>query len=92
MGCLAGLIVLAMPRFVMVVLWLFTSYLSRAYDGWILPLLGFFLLPTTTLAFAIAENEKGGFKGWGALLVVIAVLIDLGVWGGGRGAFSNKGK
>lgn len=90
MGCLAGLLVLAMPRFVMVVLWIFTSYLSRAYEGWLLPLLGFFLLPTTTLAYAIAENETGGFRGWGALLVVVAVLIDLGVWGGGRGAFSRR--
>lgn len=89
MGCLASILVLATPRFVMVVLWIFTSYLSRAYDGWVVPLLGFFLLPTTTLAYAIAENETRGLKGWGLVLVVIAVLLDLGVWGGGRGVFSR---
>ena len=89
MGCLAGLLVLAAPRFVMVVLWIFTSYLSRAYEGWILPLIGFFVLPTTTLAYAIAENETRGLRSWGLILVVFAVLIDLGIWGGGRGVFSR---
>lgn len=83
------LIALATPRFVMVVLWIFTSYLSRAYDGWLVPLLGFFFLPTTTLAYAIAENETNGVEGWGLVLVIVAVLLDLGVWGGGRGAFSR---
>ena len=90
MGCLAGLLVLAAPRFVMVVLWIFTSYLSRAYEGWLLPLIGFFVLPTTTLAYAIAQNETNGLRGWGLVLVVLGVLLDLGVWGGGRGVFSRS--
>lgn len=89
MGCLAAAFVLAMPRFVMVVLAVFGDYLGRAYDGWVLPLLGFFLLPTTTLAVAVAENETGGLRSWGLLLVVLAVLIDLGIWGGGRGVFEH---
>ena len=89
MGCIAGLFVLALPRFVMVLLWIFTNYLSRAYDGWILPLVGFFLLPTTTLAYAIAQNETKGLKGWGLVLVIFAVTLDLGIWGRGRGAFSR---
>jgi hypothetical protein len=90
MGCLAALIVLAMPRFVMVMLWIFSDYLSKAYDGFVLPLLGFFLLPTTTLAYAIAENEVGGFRRWGAVLVVFGVLLDVGIWGNGRGAFKTR--
>jgi hypothetical protein len=89
MGCLAGLIVLAMPRVVMVALWIFSDYLSRAYDGFLIPLLGFFFLPTTTLAYAIAETEVGGFRRWGAVLVVIGVLLDVGIWGNGRGLFKN---
>lgn len=87
MGCIAAAFVLATPRFVMVVLAVFSDYLGRAYDGWVLPLVGFFALPTTTLAYAVAENEAGGLRGWGLLLVVLAVLIDLGIWGGGRGVF-----
>lgn len=89
MGCLVGALVLAAPRFVMVLLWLFSNYLSRAYDGWVLPLIGFFVLPTTTLAYAIAQNETLGLKSWGLVLVVIAVLIDLGIWGRGRGIFKQ---
>jgi hypothetical protein len=80
---------LATPRFVMVVLWIFTNYLGRAYDGIIVPLLGFFFLPTTTLTYAIAENETGGLKGWGLVLVIIGVLFDLGIWGSGRGIFNR---
>ena len=90
MGCIVAALVLAMPRFVMVVLWLFTGYLGRAYDGWIVPLAGFFLLPTTTLAYAVARNETNGVRSWGAVLVVVAVLVDLGIWGRGRGAFKQS--
>ena len=89
MGCLAGVAVLAAPRLVMVVLWIFTNYLSRAYDGWILPLIGFFVLPTTTLAYAIAENQTRGLRSWGLILVVFAALLDVGIWGSGRGVFSR---
>lgn len=89
MGCLAVVFVLAMPRFVMVLLWIFSDYLSRAYDGFVIPLLGFFLLPTTTLAYAIAENEVGGLRRWGLVLVVVGALIDLGIWGNGRGVFKQ---
>jgi hypothetical protein len=73
----------------MVVLWIFTNYLGRAYDGWLLPFLGFLFLPTTTLAYAVAENETGGFRSWGAVLVVVAVLLDLGTLGRGRGAMKR---
>ncbi len=90
MGCLGVLIALAMPRFIMVVLWLFGEYLSRAYDNFLLPFLGFFFLPTTTLAYAVAQNETNGLRRWGLAVVIIALLIDLGIWGGGRGAFKRR--
>jgi hypothetical protein len=87
MGCFSFFVGLAMPRLVMVVLWIFTDYLGRVYEGVIVPLLGFFLLPTTTLTYAIAENESGGLEGWGILIVVIGAVLDLGIWGSGRGLF-----
>jgi hypothetical protein len=73
------------PRLIMVLLWLFGDYLSRAYDGWLLPLLGFFLLPTTTLCYAIAENSMDGLRGLGLVLVIVGLLVDLGVIGSSRG-------
>ena len=85
MGCLVLLLAVAVPRFVMVVLWLFSNYLSRAYGTWIWPLIGFFVLPTTTLAYALAKNSFGGLKGGGVALVAIGLIVDLGLIGGGRG-------
>jgi hypothetical protein len=73
----------------MIILWIFTDYLSRAYDGFIIPLAGFFLLPTTTLTWAVAENRYGGFEGMGIVVVIIGVALDLGIWGNGRGIFSD---
>jgi hypothetical protein len=91
MGCLAVLVAIAVPRFVMVVLWLFSNYLSDAYGTWVWPLLGFFFLPTTTLAYAIAQHSSEGVQGWGLVLVVLGVLIDFGVFGGGRGIAKRRG-
>jgi hypothetical protein len=86
-GCLIVLLVLLLPRTVMVVLWLFSDYLSTAFGTWVWPLIGFFLLPTTTLAYAVAENRYGGVGDIGLVLVILGVLVDLGaLGGGGRGA------
>ena len=83
MGCLIGLVVLLLPRTVMVVLWIFSDYLSMAFGTWVWPLLGFFVLPTTTLGYAVAQNRYGGLEGIGLLLVVLGALVDLGALGGG---------
>jgi hypothetical protein len=91
MGCLVVLVAIALPRFVMVVLWLFTDYLSDAYGTWLWPLIGFFVLPTTTLAYAIAQNSYHGVKGVGLVIVVLGVLVDFGVFGGGRGIAKRRG-
>jgi hypothetical protein len=77
---------LVTPRLIMVLLWLFSDYLSRAFDGsWLLPLLGFFLLPTTTLSYAIAENSMEGPRGLGLVLVILGLLVDIGIIGSSRG-------
>jgi hypothetical protein len=74
----------------MVVLWLFSDYLSQAYGTWVWPLLGFFFLPTTTLAYAVAENRYDGLRGIGVVLVVLGALVDVGALGGGRGLFRRR--
>ncbi len=71
------------PRLVIFLLWLFTNYMSRAFDAFLLPLLGFLFLPWTAIAVAIARNEFGGLDGIGLLVVAIGFLIDIGVLGGG---------
>lgn len=90
MGCLVFVLGLLTPRVILLVLWIFTDYLSRAYGSWFWPTLGFFLLPTTTLAYAIAQNAFDGVKGWGLVVVIIGVALDLGVFGSGRGMFNRR--
>ena len=86
--CLIAALALLMPRLVMIVLWILpTHYLSDAYGTWVLPLLGFFFLPTTTIAYAIAANEFDGARGWGLVIVIIGVALDLGLLNQGRGIF-----
>jgi hypothetical protein len=83
MCCVLLLVALVGPRLGLAVLWLFTDYLNRAFDSFLLPLLGFIFLPWTTLAFAVAQNSFGGLHDIGLLLVVLGVLADVGVLGGG---------
>jgi len=83
MCCILVLLALVGPRFVLVILWLLTDYLSRAFDAFLLPFLGFLFLPWTTLAYAIAQNELGGLSGLGLLVLVLGFLVDLGALGGG---------
>ena len=89
--CLVAALALLMPRLVMIVLWLLpTNYLSNAFGTWIWPLLGFFFLPTTTIAYAIAEHEFGAARGWGLAIVILGVAFDLGLLSGGRGIFRRE--
>jgi hypothetical protein len=87
MPCLLGCLALSFPRFVLFLVWLFGgSYLERAYDGILLPLLGFFFLPLTTLAFAYSQHSLsvgGHLSPIGWLITIIALLIDIGLLGGG---------
>jgi hypothetical protein len=64
--------------------WLFgNAYFGRAYHTLLWPLLGFLFMPLTTLAYAFAMNSNNGSVSGGYLvLVVLAVLIDLGIIGG----------
>ncbi len=79
MPCLVVLLAFISPRLAPLAIFLFSGLLSRAFDSWFVPLLGFFLLPWTTLAYAAmwasSTNEVSGFE-W--FIVILAFLIDLG--------------
>jgi hypothetical protein len=87
MGCLLLLFTLITPRFVIVLLWIFSDYLALAYGSWFWPTLGFFVLPTTTIAYAVARNDlstpTGAIEAAGVVVIVLGVLIDIGLLGGG---------
>lgn len=81
--CFLLLLAMIGPRFVIAMLALFSDYLQTAYTGLLIPLLGFLFMPFTTLAYAWAINSTGEVSGLQLVVVIIAVLIDLGVIGGG---------
>jgi len=83
MPCLLLVVVLAFPRIVMVAMFLLSNYLQRAYHGLLLPVLGFIFLPLTTIVYAWLTNTHRPMAGINALILVIAVVIDLGGLGGG---------
>lgn len=86
MGCLTVGIALLVPRAAMVVIWLLTDWFGRAYETALWPLVGFFLMPYTTLAYMAAMlNNAGSVSGLWLVLVVVAAIVDIGHWGeGGR--------
>jgi hypothetical protein len=85
MPCLLLILVLAFPRVVLVLMFLLSNYLERAYHGLIVPLLGFFFLPLTTLAYAwLMNSHRPLTDGVNVVILIVAVVIDLGGWGGGE--------
>lgn len=90
MPCFIAALAYFFPRVVLVLIWLFSDYLGRAYDTVIWPVLGFIFMPMTTLAYAFAKNSNGSVSGFYAFLMVLAALIDLGVLGSGPAARRKK--
>ena len=88
MGCLLLILLLAFPRIALVLLFLFSNYLQRAYHGLILPIIGFLFLPLTTLAYAWMANTGRPTAGVNLIILIIAVVIDLG--GLGSGAYHRR--
>ncbi len=82
MGCLWLILAMAVPRLALFILWLTSDYVGRVFQSALWPILGFFFLPTTTLAYAFAMNSNGSVDGWYLVLVVLAVFWDLGHSGG----------
>ena len=83
-SCLLVIVFLAFPRIALVLLFLFSNYFARAYDGLIFPLLGFLFLPLTTLVYAWMANTRQLIAGINLLILILTVVIDLGGLGGGE--------
>ena len=79
MGCLLVIIAMLLPRLLMFFIWLLTDWFGKSFDTVIWPVLGFVFLPYTTLAYLAAMlNNNHSVSGWWTVLLVVAVLVDLG--------------
>jgi hypothetical protein len=71
MPCLFVLIALALPRGVILVLWLFSDWFVGVFDTMLWPVLGFVFLPTAV------QNWYGGIWGlWQIVGLVVALALD----------------
>lgn len=91
MPCLIALFALLTPRFIIILLALFTEYMSQAYDTVLWPVLGWVFLPYTTLAYAFCWHQNSGeISGIYILVMAIGVILDLGSMGGGASSRRKK--
>jgi hypothetical protein len=91
MGCLVVLLALLSPRLALFGIFLFSDLLSRAFDSWFVPFLGFFLLPWTTLAYAVMWSSSDRVYGFEWFIVVLAFVLDLGSYARSDRARRSRG-
>jgi hypothetical protein len=81
--CLSLVLALISPRLALVAMWLLSDVLGRAFESSLVPLLGFFLLPWTTLAYAVMwDSGTHAVTGFEWFIVVLAFLADIGAHSG----------
>lgn len=87
LGCFA----LAMPRVVLVIVYLTTHLIESAYTTMLWPALGLIFAPLTTLAYAFAHGQtQGNVTGFWLAFVIVALLIDIGIIGRSRGKKKSR--
>jgi hypothetical protein len=88
--CLLVLLMLIGPRVFLVGVWLLTNWYA-AFDSTLVALLGWIFLPYTSLAWMyVFFNNGGQIQGGYLVLLILAVLIDVGVFSGGHRAMKNR--
>jgi hypothetical protein len=88
MPCLLALLAVAFPRVAIILLWLFTNFFTGVYHNIIIPVLGFLLLPLTLIVYTYLTRAHGAITTQGLIFLFIAVIVDLGLIGGG--SFSRR--
>ncbi len=92
MGCFVILFALIGPRVALIFTAIFSDVLSQSMNGWVVPFLGFFLLPWTTLTYAwMWDWGHHGVTGFEWFLVILAFLADLGSYARGRAVQAERG-
>ena len=66
MGCLLALLAGFAPRVALVLIWIFSNLVDRAFTGFLIPLLGLIVFPYATLFYVLAYNPVTGVWAAGA--------------------------
>ena len=82
MCCIVTIGALIGPRVAIIAWWLLDpARWALAFSSALLPILGFILLPWTTLVYVWVA--PGGIDTLGLIFLVLAVIVDVGAYGGG---------
>jgi hypothetical protein len=91
MGCIFALFAGIFPRLALLILWIARpARIDAAFDTWLLPLLGIIFLPFATLIYVLLYTPGRGVTGWDWFWVALAALLDIGHWGAGASARSQR--
>jgi hypothetical protein len=77
MACLFGIVAGFFPRIALVIVWITTNLVDRAFGPWILPLLGLIFLPFTTLIYVLAYSPVIHLGNGRWLWVALAFAFEL---------------
>jgi hypothetical protein len=87
MGCVITVLAAIVPRLLLLASWANDQAgWASAFGSPLWPVLGFLFVPWTTFFFALFA--PGGFGVLSIVLLLVAVLVDVGTWGGG--VFGNR--
>ena len=91
MPLIIGLIALAAPRLIIILIWFFSRWFDEVLrHGLLLPILGFLFLPTTFLWYTVVLHWwHGQWTLWPLVGIVVALCIDLSPGGSRRRRFGD---
>ena len=100
--CLVAAVLIGAPRLALFVWWFAdparisatfnawsVSIAGSSIAGWIWPVLGFLIVPWTTLAYVFVAPSGISTLDW--VILGVALLVDLGAHGGGGRAYRRRG-
>jgi hypothetical protein len=69
------------PRLWILAYWIFGKQLGDAYSSWVIPAIGFIVLPWTTVLYAwMWAISSDAVNGWEWAVVAVGLVLDLWFW------------
>jgi hypothetical protein len=82
--CLLAMIGSFFPRIALALMWIFTTYVDRAFSSFIVPLLGLIFLPFTTIMYCLVwSTTTHGVHGAAWIWVILGLMIDISSYASG---------
>jgi hypothetical protein len=89
-GCLTAFIS-SFSRIMLLMVWIARPVMmNQAFSTFIIPCLGFLVLPFTTLMYVVLIQGVGGIQGLDWLWLVLAAILDIGSIGAAGAANRNR--